>query len=120
MKKMYAFVLALACILSLAGCGRTMNSVIDNEPNFKGVVAEVASDNITVTVNEDDPVYAGHNSVVVSLDVKLKDGLTFYSVGDKVSVYYDGNISGNDPAKVNTVYAICIISPADREQNNVS
>ena len=43
MKKMYAFVLALACILSLAGCGRTMNSVIDNEPNFKGVVAEVRS-----------------------------------------------------------------------------
>lgn len=120
MKKIFAVVLSLICVLQLVGCGRTMNSVINNEPNFTGVVTEITSDNITVTVNEDDPVYAEHKSVVVSLDVELKDGLSSYSVGDEVSVYYDGNIPDADPATADTVYAITLITPADREENDKS
>ena len=41
MKKLIALVLALVCVLGLVGCGRTMNDIIENEPNVTGIVEEV-------------------------------------------------------------------------------
>lgn len=120
MKKIFALILALTCVLGLGGCGRSMNDVINNEPNFTGVVAEVTDENIIVNINKDDAIYSNYKVVVVSLDVELNDGLTSYSVGDEVTVYYDGNIAEGAPAKADTVYAICLITPVEREENNKS
>ena len=41
LNKLIALVLALVCVLGLVGCGRTMNDIIENEPNVTGVVEEV-------------------------------------------------------------------------------
>ena len=40
--------------------------------------------------------------------------------GDKVTVYYDGNIDENYPMQINTVYAILLLEPADRTVNEKS
>lgn len=120
MKKIFTLILALTCVLGLGGCGRSMNDVINNEPNFTGVVAEVTDENIIVNINKDDAIYSNYKVVVVSLDVELNDGLTSYSVGDEVTVYYDGNIAEGAPAKADTVYAICLITTVEREENNKS
>lgn len=51
----------------------------------------------------------------VSLDVEIRDSYMHYSVGDEVVVYYDGNIVAGDPARVDTVYALTLRTPANRE-----
>ena len=40
--------------------------------------------------------------------------------GDKMTVYYDGNIAENYPMQINTVYAILLVEPADRTVNEKS
>lgn len=53
MKKFIALVLALICVLSLAGCNnRSMNCIIANEPNITGIVKET-NDNSILIENED-------------------------------------------------------------------
>lgn len=56
---------------------------------------------------------------VISLDVKNKDSMTDFSIGDKVAVYYDGYIAESYPMQINTVYAITLETPADRSENEV-
>lgn len=55
----------------------------------------------------------------VSLDGENKDSLySPISVGDVVTVYFDGNIAESYPLQINTVYAITLTEPADRTQEN--
>lgn len=76
MRKTIALLLALICLLTLAGCGpRSMNDIIQNEPSIRGLVKDI---------------------------------------GDQVAVYFDGNIAESSPMQISTVYAICLLQPADR------
>lgn len=55
----------------------------------------------------------------MSLDVENKDGLySPISVGDVVTVYFDGSIVESYPLQINTVYTITLTEPADRTQEN--
>lgn len=117
---MKKIVLVLVCILSLVGCGRSMNDVIGKEPDFVGIVQAVSDDYIIVNVNEDDVVYENCPVVQVSLNVEIKDSYLSYSVGDEVVVYYDGNITEGNPAIVDNVYALTLRTPANRETENDS
>ena len=57
----------------------------------------------------------------MSLNVENKDGT--YSpmkVGDEVVVYYDGSIAESDPLQINTVYAITLREPAERQGEMMS
>lgn len=113
MKKRMAFVFALVCVLALAGCGsRSMNDIIANEPNITGVVKDT-NDNSILIENEDGEYW-------VSLNVENKDSMTHFSIGDEVTVYYDGNIAETYPMQINTVYAITLNTPADRTENDKS
>lgn len=115
MKKWMTFVLTLVCELGLAGCGRSMNDVIGKEPDFAGIVQLVMDDYIVVNVNEDEVVYENYPVLMVSLNVEIKDSYLDYSVGDEVVVYYDGNITDGEPTTVDTVYALTLRTPANRE-----
>ena len=53
----------------------------------------------------------------VSLDVEIKDSMTDFNIGDKVTVYYNGDIAESDPMQISTVYAITLLEPADRSEN---
>ncbi len=107
MKKLKAWLLTLACVLSLSGCNnRSMNQVIANEPSITGVVKDTKDQSVLIE-NEDGEYW-------VSLNVEIKDSMTHFSIGDEVVVYYDGNIAETYPMQIHTVYAITLKTPADR------
>ena len=107
MKKTIALLLALICLLTLAGCGpRSMNDIISNEPSILGIVRDTG-DRAILIENENGEYW-------VSLDVEAKDSMTHFSIGDQVAVYFDGNIAESYPMQISTVYAICLLQPSDR------
>lgn len=84
---------------------------IAKEPHFAGTVAEVYDNTILVIVDEGEEVRRSSDLMSVSLNVKLKDSMTHFNVGDRVIVYYNGEIAESYPAQINTVYAIVLSSP---------
>lgn len=100
-------VLLLTLIFAYIFRPMTMNDIY-KEPNFKGIVTEVYEDTILVSVNEDEDEFNNSEKISVSLNVKLKDSMTHFSVGDNVSVYYNGVILDTIPAQVDQVYAIIL------------
>ncbi|MDV4150237.1 DUF3221 domain-containing protein [Clostridium sp. AL.422] len=86
----------------------TMNDIYD-KPNFAGEVIDVSDKSILVSVNKDEDEIKSSDKISVSLDVKLKDSITNFKVGDKVRVFYDGVILESYPAQIHTVYAILLI-----------
>ena len=112
MKKTVAFVLALVCLLCMAGCqGRSMNYIISHEPSISGTVKEVAESSLLME-NESGEYW-------VSLQVENKDSVTHLSPGDEIVVYYSGDIAESYPMQILTVYAILLENPADRSANVV-
>ena len=111
MKKALALILALVCLLALAGCDRrSMNYIIQHEPSIQGIVTDTA-DNAILMENADGEYW-------VSLDVQNGDSMTHFSIGDEVVVYFDGNIAESYPMQINRVYAITLTTPADRSAND--
>lgn len=86
----------------------TMNDIYD-KPNFEGIVEEVYENSILVSVNEGENELRSSDKLSVSLDVKLKDSMTSFKVGNTVKVYYDGDIAETYPGQVNHVYAITLV-----------
>ncbi|MEG0825322.1 MAG: DUF3221 domain-containing protein [Oscillospiraceae bacterium] len=104
-------VLLLVICLALAYRFRpmTMNDIYD-EAHFSGVVTEVFDRAIMVAVDENEDERKSCDQMSVSLDVKLKDSMTAFAVGDKVKVFYDGTIAESYPGQINTVYAILLLN----------
>ncbi len=110
MKKIFSVLICMAIVLSLAGCGRTMNDIISKEPCISGTVGRVMESAILVDT-EDGKQYH------VSLKVLKADSPTHFSVGDRVNVYYDGTVLETYPMQILTVYAITLQEPAVRERS---
>lgn len=108
----------LAAELGLAsGPGRpaenfSMNDIIANAPSITGIVKDT-TEKVILIENENGEYW-------VSLDVKNKDSMTHFSIGDEVVVYFDGLVAESYPMQINTVYAITLKTPADRTQNEKS
>lgn len=63
MKKWMALVLAAVCLMSIAGCGRTMDYIIANEPSVTGIVEEVHDKYILIHIETDGyPQWSGLRS----------------------------------------------------------
>ena len=120
MKKLVTLVLALACILALVGCSnRSMNYIIANEPNITGIVEEVHDNYIIIFIESDG--YPNGAECKVTLNAENGDGIySPITVGDEVTIYYNGDIAESDPLQINTVYAILLTEPADRTVNETS
>ena len=103
MKKILSLILTLFCVLSLVGCGRSMDDIIKNESSITGVVEEVYNNSILISIQTDAYPYGAYCDV--SLDAENN--------GDEVIVYYDGNIAESYPLQINTVYAISLKDPAN-------
>lgn len=113
MKKLIVAVLALTCMLGLIGCNRSMDDIIENEPSVTGIVEEVHDNYIIIYIETDG--YPNGADCKVSLNVENEDSMTNFNVGDEVVVYYNGDIAESDPLQINTVYAITLKTPANRE-----
>ena len=112
MKKLVALVLLVICVMTLMGCNkRSMNYIIQNEPNITGIVKSITNESFLME-NETGEYW-------VSLKVENKDSMTHFSIGDEVVVYFDGNIAESYPMQINTVYAITLKTPADRAVNEI-
>lgn len=106
MKKLMTFVMVLVVMFALAGCySRSMNYIINNEPNMTGIVLETDKNGVLMT-NENGKYW-------VSLDVENKDSMTDFRVGDEIVVYFDGMVAESSPMQINKVYAITLKTPAD-------
>ena len=113
MKKLIAVVLLMLLVFSMAGCNnRSMNYIIQNEPNITGMVKTITNDAFLME-NETGEYW-------ISLKVENKDSMTHFSIGDEVVVYFDGNVAESYPMQINTVYAITLKTPADRKSNDQS
>lgn len=112
-KKMLWIILGAVLLICLALAyifkPMTMNDIY-SEPNFTGVVTEVFDKAIIVSVDEGEDELKSSDKISVSLDVKLKDSMTHFDVGDKVKVFYDGVIAESYPGQINTVYAILLVN----------
>ena len=53
MKKILSLILTLFCVLSLVGCGRSMDDIIKNESSITGVVEEVYNNSILISIQTD-------------------------------------------------------------------
>lgn len=120
MRKVVILVMILSFACSFAACGRDINYIIGHEPSFRGVVTSIEEDRILICVNHDEAIKEAHPYVSVSLAVKNADGKYFGTIGDEVAVYYDGTISDGEIGMVDGVYCILIMTPAVREQVEVS
>lgn len=120
MKKLIALVLALTCLFSLVGCNtNSMNYIIEHKPSITGIIKEVNDNYIIICVETDS--YPNGGIYKVSLDVKNQDGTySPMTIGDEVTVYYNGEIAESYPAQINIVYAILLVEPTNRNQNNAS
>jgi len=113
MKKLIALGLLVICVMTLMGCNnRSMNYIIQNEPNITGIVKSITNESFLME-NETGEYW-------VSLKVENKDSMTLISTGDEVVVYFDGNVAESYPMQINTVYAITLKTPADRTSNDQS
>lgn len=68
MKKILSLILTLFCVLSLVGCGRSMDDIIKNESSITGVVEEVYNNSILISIQTDAYPYGAYCDV--SLDVE--------------------------------------------------
>ena len=113
MKKLVALVLLVICVMTLMGCNnRSMNYIIQNEPNITGIVKSITNESFLME-NETGEYW-------VSLKVENKDSMTHFNTGDEVVVYFNGNVAESYPMQINTVYAITLKTPADRVENEIS
>ncbi len=116
-KKLIAFGLTLVLALSMVGCSRTMNDIIENELSIVGIVEEVYDDHVILYTEQADGYPYGANWTV-PLDVEIKDSYTDIKVGDEIVVYHNGVVAETDPLEIQAVYAITLKTPAKRETNN--
>ena len=113
MKRLATISVLLFAVLVLAGCSnRTMDYIIQNEPNITGIVKTVTNDAFLME-NETGEYW-------VSLKAENRDSMTHFRTGDEVVGYYDGSIVQRDPMQINTVYAITLKRPGNRAENEKS
>lgn len=111
--KRVSFILVLSLIvLLLPACDRnSANYIIDNKPKIEGTVEEINED--TILMENETGKY------LVSLDIKNKDSMTDFYIGDVVYVYYDGVMLETYPAQINNALFIALKTPSkDRPQRD--
>ena len=114
MKRCIVIILTLICVLGLVGCNnRTMDYIIENEPNITGIVEEIQDNFIVINIKTES--YPNGASCKISLDVENKDSYTDVSVGDEIIEYYNGEIAESYPLQINTVYAITLKTPVNQD-----
>ena len=92
----------------------TLNDIYD-KPNFKGTVMQVSEGAILVEVDPEEDEIKSSDLISVSLEVQLKDSMTHFEPGDRVGVYYNGEIAESYPAQIHTVYAILLVESRNVE-----
>ena len=103
MKKLAISIISLLFILS--GCTNR------NESKFTGSISEVYEDSLLIQVDEDQEAYKSSDLISIPLvgRINIKENATEYHIGDRVCVYYEGEIMESYPAQIAKVSEIRLI-----------
>ena len=121
MKKTLALLLALLFLLG-AGCSRDMNWVISNEPSVRGTVEQIGEDYVLIRASEVEGFCfsAGADWLVrAEKATRLHDCKFSARIGDEVAVYYDGTVEMGAVPQISNVHGYCLITPFERENDEV-
>ena len=118
MRKKLLLILLATWLLILTACteNKSQNIEIESEESFYGKVKEVNKENILVELHNEKGEVEEGNLLLVSLDTQLDESDENFTIGDEVTVYYNGVVTRSYPGQVNMVYAIMIQKPAKSEK----
>ncbi|MBQ8576399.1 MAG: hypothetical protein IJ449_00305 [Clostridia bacterium] len=112
--------------LLLTGCSlfssspRSLNRIISEDQSFTGTVEQKNDITIFVRIADaEDSKIEGQIASVPTNAIECPDSMTDFSVGDEVTVYFNGAMSMSDPIHITNVSAVCLTTPVDRTKNNV-
>lgn len=113
---MRKFVLMIAVALLIVGCSpdKDEKSETSNEATIRGVIQEINPD--TILMLSKDRIHSGQVQVSKRVE-KNEKILEDINVGDEMLVHYDGYISESDPAQINGVEKIEIITKAELSED---
>ena len=109
------FLVFLAALLALAlfsGCKKAEN--IPSEPmTFKATVLEVYESSLLVEpLAEETAILASADRLTLPVtNPVLPDGVATFSVGDTVSITFDGMIAESYPAQITDVFSVEFLKP---------
>lgn len=109
MRKLLLGFITIVLSVCISGCSKDINYIIDHEPSMKGTVLEIKDGYARIEASQSEDTIADNEEILVTLDVERKDSSTDFEIGDKVAVYYDGDIAEGDPASIEKVYAILYV-----------
>lgn len=115
MKKKRLILLTLTILILVSACSKKekKKAEIESEESFYGMVKEVNEENILVERYDEEGNPEEGNLLYVSLDLQLEESDTDFTLGDEVTVYYNGVVARSYPGQVNMVYAIIIGKSAE-------
>lgn len=119
MKKVLALLLTAMLLLG-AGCDRSMNWVISNEPSVLGIVEQIGGETVAIRVTKsDDPALAPGDLVHAEKATRLNDCKFSAQVGDEVAVYYDSHTPVREDAvpNIRDVHGYCLVTPIERGED---
>ena len=96
------------------------NNEFGSMPNFSGTVAHHLDTHIIVVINDKEELSSKYTSLMVPLEVEIKDSYLDCVEGDEITIYYDGNITEGEPTLVDKVYAITLKTPANENIEDVT
>lgn len=110
MKKIITLFLIIACTLSLIACDKQSGKDFDKAEtySFQAKVLDVSENSLMVEPLPDTNEIRSADKITVSLKNKTTSWPS-PSVGDIISIVYDGSIMESYPAQLGNVYQIKII-----------
>lgn len=109
MKKLFVWMLVLACVLGLAGCGGQQEEEQNGQDYFDAEVLAVHDTYLSVEcLEETSGAVSSGTEVTVSTDVVHAEGMPELKEGDCVRVVFDG-VQETHPVQLHTVFAIYLL-----------
>lgn len=98
------FMLALLLLLTLSACKSPISQPPENTPYFTGKVIEKYADSCLLEVTD-----TGNGHLAVGQQVVVATGISDcppFSIGDYLTIYFDGKIAQSFPPQIFNVLAI--------------
>ena len=109
MKKLFVWMLALACVVGLTGCGGQQGEEQNGQDYFDAAVLAVHDTYLSVEcLEETSGAVSSGTEVTVSTDVVAAEGVPELTEGDCVRVVFDG-VQETYPVQLHTVFAIYLL-----------
>ncbi len=104
-----SFIVIIIIIVSYTTKPLTINDIYAHKPNFYGVVTEINESYMLLSVDQNSFVASYGDAVSVGFDTEIQDisiNSEDFSLGDVVTVYFDGYVNTTYPLTLGNVYTV--------------